>query len=244
MTAPFQQDRTIIGPPKTLAQGVLYFYDKSCRFYEFSNYYQRNSLFTEGEPNDYLIHSGRPPHTTPYISTEHYFQINKFRGDKDNFHKVQKRGMAVQYCGKTEHNMGPDWGNWIRRSGHGTYVDKWWDGGGGDLLPGCMRVMYNALKYKFFQNEDLNELLKSTGKAFIVEASPYDGKWGYSKTDRSGRPTGEINGSNLLGLLLMQIRDEINRFHPSHSNATCPYPLPRDRSYEANGYYNIHDSAG
>ena len=64
-------------------------------------------------------------------------------------------------------------------------------------------VMRTALRAKFTQHQDLKELLLSTGNAEIVEASPTDSYWG-NATRKDGS-----EGFNKLGLLLMEIREEI-----------------------------------
>lgn len=60
-------------------------------------------------------------------------------------------------------------------------------------------VMKTALRLKF-QNPRLRSLLLSTKNRMLVEDSPYDRYWGGGK-DRTGK--------NRLGVLLMEIRDEI-----------------------------------
>jgi ribA/ribD-fused uncharacterized protein len=60
-------------------------------------------------------------------------------------------------------------------------------------------VMKKALRLKF-QNPRLRSLLLSTKHRMLVEDSPYDRYWG---AGRDGK------GKNRLGVLLMEIRDEI-----------------------------------
>jgi ribA/ribD-fused uncharacterized protein len=60
-------------------------------------------------------------------------------------------------------------------------------------------VMLEGLQLKFHQNETLEYLLLWTGDAILIEDSPTDMFWG-----------GALPGSqNMLGELLMQVRDEI-----------------------------------
>ena len=54
---------------------------------------------------------------------------------------------------------------------------------------------------KYNQNKDLRDILLSTGEAEIVEDSPYDYIWGIGKNG---------TGHNLLGKILMSIRDYYN----------------------------------
>lgn len=60
-------------------------------------------------------------------------------------------------------------------------------------------VMLTGLRVKFTQNSDLKQLLLDTGDAELFEDSPTDMFWG-----------GRLEGSqNMLGKLLMQVRDEL-----------------------------------
>lgn len=60
--------------------------------------------------------------------------------------------------------------------------------------------MREALLAKFTQYSDLRDLLLQTGEAKLVENSPYDDYWG---TGKDGR------GQNRLGVLLMQLRNQL-----------------------------------
>ena len=62
-------------------------------------------------------------------------------------------------------------------------------------------VMKKALVTKFTQHEDLKKLLISTGDAKLIEHTVNDAYWGDG---------GDGKGQNFLGLLLMQVRDEIS----------------------------------
>jgi ribA/ribD-fused uncharacterized protein len=61
-------------------------------------------------------------------------------------------------------------------------------------------MMLEALGYKFTQHEDLKQLLLETGDAEIIEDSPTDYYWGCGK---------DGFGKNMLGKLLMLLRDEL-----------------------------------
>lgn len=82
-------------------------------------------------------------------------------------------------------------------------ADKW--------MEVCKDVMYQAVKAKFTQNEDLkNIILKYKGKTF-VEASPYDGIWGVKLAEDDPRIDDEKNwnGLNLLGQVLTELSEVI-----------------------------------
>lgn len=87
----------------------------------------------------------------------------------------------------------------VAMAAHGLY--SW------DVTPNWAGIkfarMRNVLLAKFSQHEDLRELLLSTGNARLVEAGTVD--------NAVNRTWGEVNGKgqNMLGVLLMEVRDEL-----------------------------------
>jgi ribA/ribD-fused uncharacterized protein len=63
-----------------------------------------------------------------------------------------------------------------------------------------VEVMLRAVRAKFSQHGELRTLLLSTGDATIVEHTESDSYWGDG---------GDGSGSNMLGRILMQARDEL-----------------------------------
>jgi ribA/ribD-fused uncharacterized protein len=61
-------------------------------------------------------------------------------------------------------------------------------------------AMRDGLRAKFTQYEDLQRLLLSTGDAKLVEHTERDDFWGDG---------GDGSGANMLGRLLMELRDEL-----------------------------------
>jgi N-glycosidase YbiA len=61
-------------------------------------------------------------------------------------------------------------------------------------------VMREALRAKFTQNEELKKILLETGDAILVEHTANDNYWGDG---------GNGSGRNMLGILLMELRDEL-----------------------------------
>ena len=64
------------------------------------------------------------------------------------------------------------------------------------------QVMREVVLAKFTQHEDLRELLLSTGDATLVEHTENDSYWGDG---------GEGSGRNMLGRILMSVREELRR---------------------------------
>lgn len=87
----------------------------------------------------------------------------------------------------------------LAMAAHGLY--QW------DIVPEWSRIKFErmraVLSAKFTQHSDLRELLLSTGTARLVEAGTVD--------NAVNRLWGEVNGKgkNMLGLLLMELRDEL-----------------------------------
>lgn len=63
-------------------------------------------------------------------------------------------------------------------------------------------IMLEALRAKFTQHDELKEILLSTGDAVLVE---------HTKNDRYWADGGDGTGLNMLGKLLMQVREELKQ---------------------------------
>ena len=82
-------------------------------------------------------------------------------------------------------------------------------------------IVKDGNRAKYEQNPDLKELLLSTGNSIMAEASPKDKIWGIGmdanmaeKTDPSG-----WQGENLLGKILMELREEFGGGQPIEGEA-------------------------
>ncbi len=62
-------------------------------------------------------------------------------------------------------------------------------------------VMREAVSAKFKQHVDLRKLLLSTGDSILIERTDNDSYWGDG---------GDGKGRNMLGRILMEVRDEFN----------------------------------
>jgi len=108
----------------------------------------------------------------------------------------------------------------VAMAAHGLYT---WD-----IVPEWSRTKFDrmrkVLSAKFTQHEDLKELLLSTGSARLVEAG---------RTDNAvNRTWGEVNGKgqNMLGVLLMEVRDEIRAQEVSAPKASTKKTKQANRS--------------
>lgn len=72
-------------------------------------------------------------------------------------------------------------------------------------------VVYDACLAKFSQNNALKMKLLNTDNKVLVEASPYDKIWGIGigETDRHITNPHYWNGKNLLGFVLMDVRNAL-----------------------------------
>lgn len=72
-------------------------------------------------------------------------------------------------------------------------------------------IAKRGVKAKFAQNEDIQNVLLSTGNELLVECSPNDKKWGIgidiNDSDRFN--VSNWKGKNLLGRILMEVREEL-----------------------------------
>ena len=73
------------------------------------------------------------------------------------------------------------------------------------------QVVYDANYAKFTQHVQLLEELLNTGNTTIVEASPYDRIWGIglSASDPRAQDRNQWRGTNWLGEVLTQVREDI-----------------------------------
>jgi ribA/ribD-fused uncharacterized protein len=82
-----------------------------------------------------------------------------------------------------------------------------------------IEVMRRALRAKFSQNPDLRDRLLSTGDRVLVESSNTDYYWGCGK---------DGTGNNMLGVLLMEIRqqwrDSAKLTPPGFVSTVAPWP--------------------
>lgn len=108
----------------------------------------------------------------------------------------------------------------VAMAAHGLYT---WD-----INPDWSRTkfdrMRNVLRAKFTQHDDLKQLLLSTGNARLVEAGRTD--------NLVNRTWGEVNGKglNMLGVLLMEVRQELRAHVESLAEAGSKKTKPKQSS--------------
>jgi len=147
-----------------------------------------------------------------FDSTEHYFQMYKYgEGDRnfmehlssndvasfgqrrlkfqakhtDIIKKLQSEGKEIPLLKNHTYKVGDTADPQLIR-------DNWQNE--------CLLVMLIALRAKFSQHPDLQQSLKATEGAWLVEHTKNDSKWADGETGK---------GTNYLGKLLVQVRQEI-----------------------------------
>lgn len=113
-------------------------------------------------------------------TVEHYFQAMKFPNNPEYQEKIRKTANPASAKKLGLSKEVPIRENWD------TYR---------------LEVMRKAIEAKFTQNEELKELLLSTGNRKLMEASPTDIFWGIGKSKK---------GQNMLGKMLMELRDRLS----------------------------------
>ena len=81
----------------------------------------------------------------------------------------------------------------------------------------CKDIVRTANRAKFDQNPALMEALLATAGTTLVEASPHDRIWGIglSANNKKALDRATWRGTNWLGEILTQIRDELEHTTPS-----------------------------
>jgi len=165
----------------------ILFYEKG-QFFEFSNFYKAPIVIDGLE----------------YNTVEHYFQSRKFSDNKEYseiIRNVNTPGKA-KVLGSQKTSFNYKWAQELKAiiKKYEAKLDPNWDSIKDE-------VMLRALRAKFTQNSHCRELLLSTGDSYIVENSgSRDGYWGNGLKDLK-----DPNKIGRLGLLLMQVREELKK---------------------------------
>ena len=113
-----------------------------------------------------------------WMTSEHYFQAQKFLGTQyeDEIRLLDSPMKAAEMGRSRNLPLRKDW----------------------EQIKDV--VMRTAVLEKFKQNEEIKEVLLSTGKSMIIEKTTNDYYWGCGK---------EGTGKNMLGEILMEIREQL-----------------------------------
>lgn len=165
--------------------GITYDEDDG-KFVFFWKLEHKNEEFSNWYPREFVIEGIK------YNCVEQYMMAKKAMlfGDMDIYQKI----MASDDPGECK-----DLGKLVS-----NFDPAIWDS--------CKReIVFNANCAKFTQNPDLMAKLKATGDAIMAEASPHDKIWGIglAANDPNARNPEKWNGQNILGDILMEIRDKI-----------------------------------
>ena len=96
----------------------------------------------------------------------------------------------------------------------------------------CYTIVKRGVKAKFTQNPRIQKILLSTGNSLLAECSPSDKKWGIGIdiNDPKKEDISKWNGQNLLGRILMEVREELGRELQFLPNGDLQYIEARDLS--------------
>lgn len=78
--------------------------------------------------------------------------------------------------------------------------------------------------YKFAQNPQMRDFLLATGDKLLIEASPLDRIWGVGLAEDNPNILNPATwrGQNLLGFVLMEVRDELRRVYANYDKIDWP----------------------
>lgn len=161
------------------------FYNSTRLYHEFSNFYL-SKITIDG---------------IEYPTVEHYYQSMKYQNHPQyqELIRTQNTPGKAFYLGRRIKRYQYKWMLILNDliDGNSSIIDPEWLKEDNKLK---IKVMLTGLREKFSQNPKLKELLLSTGVKKIHEDSPRDSYWGLGKDSK---------GDSMLGILLMQIRDEL-----------------------------------
>lgn len=107
----------------------------------------------------------------------------------------------TETASKIMNSQGPGDQKRLGRSVKGFNQDKW--------LSECYEICKRCTIAKFTQNPDLLQILMSTKGRCIAEAAENDPVWGIGMSAASSRARVKWRGKNLLGKVLMDVRDNV-----------------------------------
>jgi N-glycosidase YbiA len=194
---------------------AIYFYDRGKPYFEFTNFAEY-PFFSEGKK---------------WPTSEHYYQAHKFspyqefQGENiwDYILSLPKASDVFRYVNP--------------RQGHSPKVREDWH-------KVSIPIMLNAVSEKFNQNEKLRKLLLDTKDSILVEDT------GRAEFIQQGQKVDDFYGAgsngkgrNLLGQILMRIRNELAGKIDPNEDFIC-YANPDDYFNKKNGEVCVKGSVG
>jgi len=129
-----------------------------------------------------------------YLTAEHYMMAEKAKtfNDMDSFYEILKADSPKEAKALGRKVKKFDAEIW-------DYVSQ--------------NIVYKGNFEKFSQNKEIKNFLLDTENHILVEASPYDKIWGIGLSQDSIEATNpeQWRGENILGFVLMQVRDKLER---------------------------------
>ena len=94
----------------------------------------------------------------------------------------------------------------------------------------CITIVKRALTAKFIQNPDMLEVLLSTGDALLFGLDTHDNKWsiGIEPNGKDEYDVSKWKGSNLLGRVMMIVREELRNELARSQTRTLTFEDARD----------------
>lgn len=123
-------------------------------------------------------------------TAEHYYQAQKFHHHPEIYNEIQRTKTP-----ESAKNIADSYANKIDENWHKYKIP----------------LMYTALHAKFSQNDELKETLIHTKRARIVEKSEDDDFWGSGFKGK---------GKNMLGKIIMYLRDEFSAVQSTNIEST------------------------
>ena len=145
-----------------------------------------NSIFSNFYPTTFFLDGEQ------FYSVEHYYQLEKAKYFGDEKTAAKMRATKNPWKHKRL-------GNKVK-----GFSESAWQGPRID-------AMIKACEAKFTQDDYLWERLQETGKGILAEASPHCKFWGIGlkRWDKASLDHNKWKGKNVLGNILMRIRDEM-----------------------------------
>lgn len=124
-------------------------------------------------------------------TSEHCFQAMKFEGTEheERIRLLDKPREALNEGKRKDLPLREDWEKILGNTTLGETKVK-------------DQFMYEIVLAKFAQNKNIRDILISTEDAIIIEDSPIDSYWGCGE---------DGNGLNMLGKILMRVREDLKR---------------------------------